>query len=65
MTQIFSYSWKEEGSEEVSWGKLQFMSPEQVKKVSMHSIPPKPSWSVYHSLQQSSLSLSVLSISAS
>lgn len=52
MTQVFSYSWKEESSEEVSWRKLQFLSPELVQNVGMHSTPPKRSLSMYHSLHQ-------------
>lgn len=52
MTQAFSYSWKQESSEQVSWGKLQFVSPERVKNVGMHSTPPKPSGSICDSLQQ-------------
>lgn len=51
MTQVFSYSWKEESSEEVSWRKLQFLSPELVQNAGVHSIPPK------HALATLSLSV--------
>lgn len=50
MTQVFSYSWKEESSEEVSWRKLQFLSPELVQNVGTYSTPPKGSLSICHSL---------------
>ena len=46
------HSWKEESSEEVSWRKLQFLSPELVQNVGMHSTPRKRSLSISHSLQQ-------------